>query len=215
MTLLLTIDRIFLSPFARTYTVKMVHFTALQPIRYVCHMPLGDTSEPVTHSSHRPDLSFGPPSIDDGPELWRLARDSHTLDVNSRYSYLLWCRDFADTSLVARDADRPVGFITGYRRPDADDTLFVWQVAVSSHLRRQGLARRMLDHLAARQIPHGVRHVEATVTPDNLPSTRLFESFAQANRATLTRDELFSERMLGDGHQPEVRFRIGPLPSAV
>ncbi|HIV56864.1 MAG TPA: diaminobutyrate acetyltransferase [Candidatus Stackebrandtia faecavium] len=174
-------------------------------------MPLDDASAGATQVQGRTSPSFEPPSIDDGTDLWQLVIDSKTLDVNSRYSYLLWCRDFAATSIVARTPEGIGGFITGYRRPDADNTLFVWQVATATHMRRQGLARRMLDHLFARQAPLGVDHVEATVTPDNLPSAGLFESFAKANNATLTRDELFTEEMLGKGHEPEVRFRIGPI----
>ncbi|WP_349258237.1 diaminobutyrate--2-oxoglutarate transaminase [Stackebrandtia sp.] len=159
---------------------------------------------------------FEPPSIDDGADLWTLARDCQSLDVNSRYAYLLWCRDFAATSIVARDSGRLAGFITGYRRPDRPDTLFVWQVGVAGHMRRQGLARRMLDRLTDRLVPQGVSRLEATVTPDNHPSTRLFTSFAEARGAILARDELFSERMLGEGHASEVLFRISPLsPSSL
>src|SRR5437879_5926964 len=43
------------------------------------------------------------PTVEDGAAIWRIARDSQTLDLNSSYSYLLWCRDFARTSVVARD----------------------------------------------------------------------------------------------------------------
>ncbi|MGH8792379.1 MAG: diaminobutyrate acetyltransferase [Stackebrandtia sp.] len=178
-------------------------------------MSPGDVSATDTQVHRATDISFGAPTLADGGALWLLARDSQTLDVNSRYSYVLWCRDFAATSVVARDESGPAGFITGYLRPGSTDTLFVWQVAVAQRRRRQGLARRMLDYLVANSAPHGVRHVEATVTPDNVPSTRLFESFAAANGARLTRGELFSEEMLGDGHAAEVLFRIGPLtPSA-
>ena len=71
------------------------------------------------------------PDVADGSALWRIAGDSGTLDLNSSYSYLLWCRDFADTSAVARDeTGEPVGFVTGYVRPERPDTLLVWQVAV-------------------------------------------------------------------------------------
>ncbi|GAA4919524.1 L-2,4-diaminobutyric acid acetyltransferase [Stackebrandtia albiflava] len=174
-------------------------------------MPLSDTSEPAVHVSEPTGFRLATPTLDDGGRMWELAKATGTLDVNSRYSYVLWCRDFAATSVVANDGDRLAGFVTGYRRPADDHVLFVWQVAVSPSHRRQGLARRMLDHLTDRTIPHGVDHVEATVTPGNLPSTRLFTSFAAAREATLTRDALFSEEMLGSGHEPEFRFLIGPL----
>jgi len=157
-------------------------------------------------------FALGSPSPADGGPMERLARESGGLDVNSRYAYLLWCRDFADTSVVARAGDRLAGFITGYRRPAAPDTLFVWQVAVGPDFRRRGLASRMLGHLAGTvRADQGVRFVEATVTPDNKASMHLFESFANANGADLTRDVLFSERELGSGHEPEVLHRIGPL----
>lgn len=51
------------------------------------------------------DLTLDTPRVEDGAAIWRIARDSKALDLNSSYSYLLWCRDFAATSVVARDAD--------------------------------------------------------------------------------------------------------------
>jgi len=161
-------------------------------------------------------LSFGSPTPADGAALWDLAREAGNLDVNSRYAYLLWCRDFASTSVVARDPQGVLaGFITGYRRPASPDTYFVWQVAVAPGFRRRGLARAMLDHVVHRMRSNGVRYVETTVTPDNKASMRLFESFAEANGADLTRDVLFSERELGSGHEPEVLHRIGPIDGPV
>lgn len=74
-------------------------------------------STPETPPSSMPQIDLRLPTIDDGAMLWALARDTEVLDLNSPYAYLLWCRDFSATSVVA-GADRPVGFITGYRRPD-------------------------------------------------------------------------------------------------
>src|SRR4051794_41966070 len=99
---------------------------------------VGATTRPEVVSvagDHGPDLLLEAPGGDDGHEMWRLARDTQVLDVNSPYSYLLWCRDFADSSVVARDGDRLSGFITGYIRPRSADTLFVWQVAVDQAYR--------------------------------------------------------------------------------
>ncbi|MCD0447208.1 diaminobutyrate acetyltransferase [Glycomyces sp. A-F 0318] len=185
-------------------------------------MPTGDASAagpPGPRTQVRGTSDPGPGALDlktptpaDGPLMWELAIEAGGLDVNSRYAYLLWCRDFADASVVARSGDRLAGFITGYRRPDSPDTLFVWQVAVGPDFRRRGLASRMLDHLAESSRSEGVRFVEATVTPDNKASMHLFGSFAKANGADLTRDVLFSEHELGSDHGPEVLHRIGPLP---
>jgi L-2,4-diaminobutyric acid acetyltransferase len=152
------------------------------------------------------------PEVEDGAAMWRIARDSRTLDLNSSYSYLLWCRDFARTSVVARDADGlPVGFVTGYVRPDRPGTLVVWQVAVDDAHRGQGLAGRMLDDLAMRGVPDGVRRVETTITPGNEASHRLFTSFGERHGARVEREVLFEEGLFPDGHEPEVLYRIGPL----
>ena len=150
-----------------------------------------------------------PPVVDDGVELWRLAAASKVLDVNSRYAYLLWCRDFADTSVVARRGEDTVGFVTGYRRPEVPDTLFVWQVAVDERARGEGLAGRMLDSLVDQV--DDVHHLETTITPDNEASIALFTRFAERREAAVDRRELFDEELLGDDHLPETRFRIGPF----
>jgi L-2,4-diaminobutyric acid acetyltransferase len=167
---------------------------------------------PPDRSDPEPAIRLERPSLEDGPEMWRLARDSRVLDVNSPYSYVLWCRDFSDTSVVARSESGPCGFITGYVRPARPDTFFVWQVAVDHSFRGRGLARRMLDALGDRLAARGHRYMEATVTPDNLASTRMFESFARGRGCPLERTPLFETRHFPEGHEPEHLFRIGPLP---
>jgi L-2,4-diaminobutyric acid acetyltransferase len=162
---------------------------------------------PDSLTCHSPDVRLGPPRLEDGRELWRIARDSRTLDLNSAYSYVLWCRDFAATSVVARADTGVCGFVTGYARPQDPSTLFVWQVAVDPAYRGHGLARRMLDHLA----DSGCRFVEATVTPDNVASDRLFTSFARDHGAALEHRPLLAAELFPGGHEAEVLYRIGPV----
>jgi L-2,4-diaminobutyric acid acetyltransferase len=153
------------------------------------------------------------PTKADGAQLWRIARDSAKLDLNSPYAYMLWCRDFAETSVVAREDGRAVGFVTGYRRPGEPDVGFVWQVAVDASQRGKGLAGKLLDALYTRLVATGVRYLETTITPDNEASIRLFTSFAKRWEASLETTELFAGADFpGDGeHLPEELYRIGPL----
>ncbi|MCI3277120.1 diaminobutyrate acetyltransferase [Streptomyces cylindrosporus] len=160
------------------------------------------------------ELEIDRPSVTDGASLWRIARDSKALDLNSSYSYLLWCRDFAATSAVARDGHgQPVGFVTGYVRPDRPRTLLVWQVAVDEAYRGRGVAAALLDGLVARTSgEHRITAVETTITPGNTGSERLFTSFAARHGAGVEREVLFDTRLFPDGpHDPEVLYRIGPL----
>ncbi|MFI5682836.1 diaminobutyrate acetyltransferase [Streptomyces sp. NPDC051636] len=160
------------------------------------------------------DLLIDRPAVADGAALWRIAKDSETLDLNSSYSYLLWCRDFAGTSAVARGADgEPVGFVTGYVRPEQPHTLLVWQVAVDAAHRGHGIAAALLDGLTARlAAERGITEVETTITPDNTASERLFTSYADRHGAAVSREVLFDTGLFPDGpHEPEVLYRIGPL----
>ena len=152
------------------------------------------------------------PTVDDGAAVWRIARDSQVLDLNSSYSYLLWFWDFSGTSVVARGANRaPVGFTTGYRSPEQPDTLVVWQIAVAADRRGHGLGAAMLDHLTARLRPRGVRYLKTTISSENSASCRLFTSFAERHRAPLEYEPLFHAELFPDAHAPEQLYRIGPL----
>ncbi|WP_413756617.1 diaminobutyrate acetyltransferase [Streptomyces sp. MMBL 11-3] len=159
-------------------------------------------------------LRIDRPHITDGAALWRIAKDSRTLDLNSSYSYLLWCRDFAGTSAVARTADgEPVAFVTGYIRPERPHTLLVWQVAVDAAQRGRGLAAALLDGLTRRIAErHELTSLETTISPGNTASERLFTSYAARHGADVEREVLFDTGHFPDGpHDPEVLYRIGPL----
>jgi L-2,4-diaminobutyric acid acetyltransferase len=167
------------------------------------------------------ELEIDTPRVEDGAAIWRIARDSEVLDLNSSYSYLLWCRDFAATSVVARGTGgEPIGFVTGYVRPERPEALVVWQVAVDREHRGRGLAGELLDALTAKVTAAGtVREIETTVTPDNKASDRLFASYAERHGASLTREVLFDGALFPDGpggtaHQPEVLYRISHAPAA-
>ncbi len=156
------------------------------------------------------------PRVADGSSLWRIARDSNVLDVNSPYAYLLWCRDFAATSVVAGH-DEVVGFVTGYVRPDDPATYFLWQVAVDSEARGRGVAAAMVDWVfahAQRSHPE-VSNLETTITDDNVASRGLFAAFADRHDASLQRTPLFNGDLFppdsGSDHATEYLHRIGPI----
>ena len=173
------------------------------------------TAAPADFARARSEfLSIDTPRVEDGAAIWRIARDSEVLDLNSSYSYLLWCRDFAATSVVARDENgEPIAFVTGYIRPDRPETLVVWQVAVDQAHRGKGLAATLLDALTTRVASdQGLTSVETTITPDNTASDRLFTSFAQRHDVPLEHEVLFDGALFpGEPHLPEVLYRIGPF----
>lgn len=148
----------------------------------------------------------------DGQRLWRMAAATGVLDVNSAYAYVLWCADFTATSVVAERGPDPVGFITGYRRPQAPSTVLVWQVAVDAAERGNGVAATMLDWLIASVAEPDERlTVETTVSPSNAASRALFHSFARRADARLEELPGFPAHLFPDAHEAEPLLRIGPF----
>lgn len=135
--------------------------------------------------------------------MHRLAVDAGSLDVHATYVYLLLARDFADTCLVCVDPEGALrGFVTAYRRPEAPDALFIWQVGVCPTARRQGLALRMLRALLDR-FDQSVRHVEATIAPSNDASLGLFRKLAEDQGGTFRDEPLFTADHFDESHEDE------------
>lgn len=154
------------------------------------------------------------PEIRDGARLWEIAKDSQVLDTNSSYAYLLWCRDFAATSVVAEVDGRVAGFVIGYLRPESPRTVFVWQVAVDHDQRGRGLGVAMLDRLVDNLIDaggHGVDALETTVSPDNPASIAMFAALARRRGAEMAKTELFTPGDFPDSHIAEDLYRIAPI----
>ncbi|MFJ3581791.1 diaminobutyrate acetyltransferase [Streptomyces sp. NPDC090127] len=153
-------------------------------------------------------IRFDRPRLTDGDPMWRLARSSPHIDANTPYFYLLWCRDFAASSAVARDGADLCAYTAGFVRPARPDTLFVWQTAVASAWQSVGLARRMLDLLVADRY----RYVECSITADNPASDRYVRAFARSRGAPVRCEPFLGpEHFGGAAHAPEILYRIGPL----
>ncbi|WP_221586083.1 diaminobutyrate acetyltransferase [Microbacterium sp. G2-8] len=158
-------------------------------------------------------LSIRAPFLEDAGGMWRVARDSGTLDLNSSYAYALFARDFSATCRVALASGDVVGFVLGFRRPDSPSHLFIWQVAVDADQRGRGLSGRLLDDLVAglRADDEPVTWLETTITDDNVASQRLFASFARRWDAQERVEPLFEAAHFPDDHDPEPVHVIGPL----
>ncbi|WP_301107511.1 diaminobutyrate acetyltransferase [Sporosarcina sp.] len=167
-----------------------------------------------TIAGHDPNdpYIFRRPTVKDGKRIWQVIKDSKVLDVNSSYSYLLWVDHFSETSITVEDHGKVVGFISGFIQPKSPDTLFIWQVAVDESARGKGLASRMLHAILQGQACKNVKYLEATVTPSNVPSTKLFKGLARDLNAEYRITDGYTEDLFPGGeHEAEELFRIGPF----
>lgn len=161
------------------------------------------TSRPVG------EIAIRPTSGTDGAHMWRLARDSGALDLNTSYAYLQLAQDFGQSCRIAERDGQALGFVLGYPPAARPGHLFVWQVAVSSAARGEGLAGRMLDDLID---AGGVDFLEATVTEDNAGSRALFSGVARRRGAEVVwHEHIRSDDFPDTGHDAEPLLRIGPL----
>jgi len=127
------------------------------------------------------EWTFLEPTAQDGDEVFRLIAECPPLDVNSSYCNFLQSTHFSRTCVLARCGGDIAGFISGYRKPDAPETLFVWQVAVSPRYRGKGLAFSMLRELLKRDGLNDIRTVETTITQENDASWALFKKLDKQN----------------------------------
>jgi L-2,4-diaminobutyric acid acetyltransferase len=129
--------------------------------------------------------------------------------LNSRYTYFLLAKDFADTCVVALDGGRIVAFSSGYVPPTRPDTFFNWEIVVHADYRGLGLQKRLLLYQLRLT---GAKYFEGTVNPSNEASKKGYFALANLLKANLESILLFTEEDFGnEGHEAEVLYRIGPI----
>lgn len=157
------------------------------------------------------DIIFRNPKIDDGAAIWRIVKDSGILDPNSAYLYLLLCKDFTDTCVVAERGTEVVGFVTGYRPPGRESAIFLWQVGVAESCRGQGLGKRLLAAFLRNPGARGATLLETTISPSNKASQALFKAVARDLGTNIERKPCFSASQFPEaGHEDEDLYLIGP-----
>lgn len=164
----------------------------------------------VTHETNSP--VFRNPTPEDAATIWQLVVDSGVLDHNSPYSYLILCKHFADTCIVAECDEEIVGFVTAYRPPPSPEIVFVWQIGVKKSMRGRGLGGALLDALVRQAACENVTYLDATVTPSNHASQSLFRSFANRMNTQCVEESYFPKHLFPTvGHEAERLFHIGPF----
>lgn len=146
---------------------------------------------------------------EDGAKMWELVGEMGGLELNTAYFYVLFCIDFAETCVVAEVDGEMAGFVLGNRPPKRPDTIFVWQVGVAPWMRKQGLARRLIDAFIE-QNPDA-RWLEASVTPENTASRKLFRSVARDRNVGCEVSDFMDASLFPNSHESEDLFRIGPF----
>jgi len=140
---------------------------------------------PANRPEARSPVRLRRPVAHDGAGVTALIARCPPLDTNSAYCNLLQCTHFAGTCVVAERDGQIVGWVSGYRPPDAPEQFFVWQLAVGPEARGEGLALHMLTGVLQRPETHGVSQLITTITADNAGSWAVFHALARRHDARL------------------------------
>jgi len=153
-------------------------------------------------------ITYREPRLEDGGRIHQLIQRAGTLDLNSAYLYFLLADHFRATCAVAESGNELIGFVTAYRKPDAPDCLFVWQIGVSAEARGHGVASSLLKELQSRDWFGEISRIELTISPDNPASQGLFTRWAEKLDRKIETRPYMSAELLGGGHQPEDLYFI-------
>lgn len=178
------------------------------------HSKQQDKPEAVSNSRKQrplPDIVYRSATAADGANMWRFVGEAGVLERNSSYTYILLCQHFGDTCMVAELDGEIVGFVLAYIPPRQADTVFVWQVGVSSKMRGRGVGIRLLRHLLARDVCRNVSFLEASIAPSNTASQNLFRSFARKSHTSCRRLPFFPSEFFPEPHESEHLYRVGPI----
>ncbi|WP_282939983.1 diaminobutyrate acetyltransferase [Paenibacillus sp. RC67] len=159
------------------------------------------------------EIRYRKPVQEDGRHVWKLVKQTETLDVNSVYCYILLCDYFKDSCIVAEDEDGIVGFVSAFRTPEKPELLFIWQIAVAPDKQRRGIGKKLLSELLLAECCRGIRYLETTISPSNLASRGLFLELAQQRglECRLSQGYPASSFPQEHHHEEEILFCIGPI----
>jgi len=163
------------------------------------------------NNTEQSTMVFRAPTLQDGMALYQLVENCPPLDLNSSYLYFLQASHFADSCMLAELNGEIVGFVSGYRRPDDMQNLFIWQVAVSEKARGQGLAKRLITKLISAQIHSNTQlnALSCTISPSNKASQGLFKSLAKQYGLNLdVCDFIKVEHFAGQDHEAEQEYTL-------
>ncbi len=168
-------------------------------------------SAPVMKYETTPDFFIRYTVKSDGPAVYLIAKKCPSLDLNSRYCYLLLCAQFDKYCLIAEAGDKIIGFVSAYPHPHHNDTLFVWQIGVDPDFRNLGVGSALLESLVSLALKNGMTYIETTITPSNKASRAVFRKITEAYNTNCIESDYFPVSLLGEEHEEERLLRIGPL----
>lgn len=123
-------------------------------------------------------MMYERPTINDVSEVVGIARKKKNLDRNSSYLYALHCLHFRDTSLVAKNDGKVVGFVIGYRIPTRPQIQFIWQYGLEQPFDSQDNVVELVSHMLRLEENKGLAGLDVSLDLAHHDALRLFTVIA-------------------------------------
>lgn len=169
------------------------------------------TTNTIQSDKQVPILTIKIPTQSDGKQMWKIAKDTDVLDLNSSYSYNLIATHFNQTSAIGYLNHQPIGFLSAYFIPTSPQTLFIWQIGVSPMYQGRRVAFAMIQDVLNREVCQNVTLINTTIAPSNIASQKLFQKIAQLLITDFKRSSYFSRMDFPNSHEQEDLITIGPF----
>lgn len=103
------------------------------------------------------------------------------LENYPEHVYKIILRYFGDCCFIAEDEGQIVGFVMGVVPQRFRETYFLWQIGVAPPSQGKGIGKKLLGEVEKEVKKKGLRRIEVTIDPLNLPSRKLFEKTGYRN----------------------------------
>jgi ribosomal protein S18 acetylase RimI-like enzyme len=90
-------------------------------------------------------------------------------------------RYFGNTCFIAEYENNIIGYLMGVISQTRESTYFLWQIGISSSMQGKGIGRLLLESAENKVRGIGLKRIEVTIDPENIPSQKLFESMGFNN----------------------------------
>lgn len=172
-----------------------------------------ETAKVHRFPTHREDLMLRHPTREDAQAMLDVVLATNAenpkggLDIYALSSYERMAGPFSETSMIAEENGKVVGFITGFLLPGKDDPeLFIWQIGVPPEHQGKGIGPSMQIRLAEQL---NVQRILTTIEGVNEQSQGAFWKLAGYMGSKLEpTGQVVSGEILGNGHDTEIYFEI-------
>jgi L-2,4-diaminobutyric acid acetyltransferase len=149
-------------------------------------------------------------TFDDAKKIHEIVKKTPGIDDNSLYYYSLWLKEFDQSNVVAVHNKRIVAFLTAFRKPKDNSTLFLWQLAAVPRHGIPDLGVNLSYYLIDDEIKKNLSSIEATIDLNNKSILYVMKKLEKRYNGNMHMEEYLSEEYLSgnENHHTETLLKI-------